>query len=81
MVNKLEMNYARLKYLKDRVNSKVASSGERDELMILLYENGSISEKQYSDYKSGSDIDDILEASLMIAGIILLGYLLSRLFK
>lgn len=74
------INYKRLLFLNQKVKSGDASQAEKDELMDLLYSNGSISQKQYDDFKAGRNIEEVLKASLVIAGIVLLGYLLSNLF-
>ncbi|NVO08487.1 MAG: hypothetical protein HXX16_00865 [Bacteroidales bacterium] len=73
------IDYNRLMALNQKVKNSSASNAERDELMSLLYRNNSITKKQYDDYIAGRNIDEILKTSLVIAGIVLLGYLLSKL--
>lgn len=81
MVAENNMNYDRLLVLNQKVKNNSASNSEKDELMSLLYKNNSITKKQYEDYLQGRNIDDILKASVAIAGIVLLGYLLSKLLS
>ncbi len=75
------MDYNRLQYLKSLVTQGKATKIQKDELMKLLYQNGSISRVQYDDYLGGRDTDEILNAALVVAGTVLLGYLLGRLFR
>lgn len=75
------IDYKRLLSLNQKVSANTASKAEKDELMSLLYKNNSITRKQYDDYLSGRNIDDILGAALTIAGIVLLGYLLDKLLS
>lgn len=75
------IDYKRLLSLNQKVSANTATKAEKDELMSLLYKNNSITRKQYDDYLSGRNIDDILGAALTIAGIVLLGYLLDKLLS
>jgi hypothetical protein len=75
------LNYQRLLELNRKVRHNVATQSEKDELMQLLFENGSISEKKYQDYKSGRNTEDLVKMGLIIGGIILFGYLLGRTTK
>ena len=72
------MNYQRLLFLSQKVKSGQATKPERDEYMDLLFQNNSITAKQYHDYKAGRNTEDILGAALVIGGIVLLGYLLGK---
>lgn len=71
----------RLAELSPKVRAGIATKMERDEYMLLLYQNGSISLQQYRDYQAGKNTEEIVNAALAIGGIVLLGYLLSKLFK
>jgi hypothetical protein len=75
------IDYKRLLSLNQKVSANTATKAEKDELMSLLYKNNSITRKQYDDYLSGRNMDDILGAALTIAGIVLLGYLLDKLLS
>ena len=75
------IDYKRLLSLNQKVSANTATKAEKDELMSLLYNNNSITRKQYDDYLSGRNMDDILGAALTIAGIVLLGYLLDKLLS
>ncbi|MCZ2129698.1 MAG: hypothetical protein LC109_05460 [Bacteroidia bacterium] len=75
------IDYQRLLTLNQKVSSNSATQAEKDELMLLLYRNNSITRKQYDDYLAGRNIDDILGTALAIAGIVLLGYLLGKLLS
>jgi len=74
------LNYTRILELNEKIKSGKANKTETDEYMRLIYQNGSITEKQFDDYTHGRNVEDILKAGLVIGGIILLGYLLSKLF-
>lgn len=51
--------------------------------MLMLYQNGSITAKQYNDYKANgnSNTDDIVNAALAVGAVLLIGYLISEMFK
>lgn len=74
------MNYKRLSELNRKVKNGKATPEEQNELMAILFNNGSITQKQYQDYLNGKNPDDIVSAALVIAGIVLLGYLLAKAF-
>jgi hypothetical protein len=67
--------------LNQKIKDKTATKIEKDEYMKLLFQNGSVTKKQYNDYLQGRNTEDILEAGLIIGGIFLLGYALSKLIK
>jgi hypothetical protein len=75
------INYKRLLELTQKNKSGSITSAEKHELMYLLYENGSITEKQYKDYESNKNSEEIFEMALTVGGIILFGYLISLLAK
>lgn len=74
-----EINYRRLSDLSEKVKSGLANKQEKGELVALLYKNGSITKKQFEDYKKGENSDEILNAVLAIGAIVLVGYLISKL--
>ena len=74
----MNINYQRLLSLSQKVKTGQANKAEKDEYMELLYQNNSITAKQYNDYKSGRNVEDVLGAALVIGGIVLLGYLLGK---
>lgn len=76
-----KLNHLRLLELSQKVQTKTASKKEKDEYMDLLFNNGSITEKQYRDFKAGRNTEDIIDAALVIGGIVILGYLLDKLIK
>lgn len=67
--------------LNQKIKDKTATKTEKDEYMKLLFQNGSVTRKQYNDYLQGRNTEDILEAGLIIGGFILLGYALSKLIR
>lgn len=75
------MDYQRLAHLGDKVRGNMASKLEKDEYMELLFRNGSISQQQYSDYRSGRNVDAIVNAALAVGAVLLIGYLLKELFS
>jgi hypothetical protein len=72
------IDYDRLAFLTEKLNSGLASQAEKDEYMKMIYQNGSITQKQYQDYLNGRNTQDIVKAAIIIGGIILLGYLLGK---
>ena len=78
------INYQRLSFLGDKVKAGAATKAEKDEFMFMLYQNGSITVKQYNDYKiNGNNVnaDEIVNAALAVGAVVLIGYVLSELFK
>ena len=74
-------NMDRLLDLNQKVKNNSATKLETDEYMKYLYDNDSITLKQYNDYKSGRDVEEIIKAGLIIGGILLLGYALNKILK
>lgn len=70
----------RLQFLVDKIRKNIASKSEKDEYMLILFKNGSITQKQYQDFLNDKNTEDIINAAVAIGAIILLGYLLSKLF-
>lgn len=73
------INYQRLQQLSSKVKSNAATEKEKDEYMLILYNNGSITQNQYDKYLNDKSSNESLGAAVTIGGIILLGYLLSKL--
>lgn len=76
------INYSRLIVLSEKVKSNTASKAEKDEYMLMLYRNGSITQQQYNNYLNGnsSQTEEVFKAGLAIGGILLVAYLISELF-
>ena len=76
------LDYSRLIYLNQRVKDNLATQEERDEYILDLYNNGKITKKQYDAYRNGnSDLtEDVIKAAVTIGGILLVAYLISKLF-
>jgi len=75
------INLQRLLELNRKIRHNIATKEEKDELMKLLFENGSISEKKYQEYTNGRNTEDLVQMGLIIGGIILFGYLLEKSVK
>jgi len=76
----IDLNYMRLSFLGDKVKAGKATKAEKDEFMLMLQKNGSITTKQYDDYTANRNTDDIVNAALAIGAVVLIGYLLNELF-
>lgn len=75
------LDYQRLAELGNKVRDNIATPAERDEYMLLLYRNGSITAQQWQDYHNGKNADEILKAAVSIGAVILIGYLISKVFS
>lgn len=78
------INYQRLSYLGDKVKLGTATKAEKDEFMYMLYKNGSITPNQYNDYKANgnaTNTEEIVNAALAVGAVLLIGYLISEMFK
>jgi hypothetical protein len=78
------IDFGRLSYLGDRLKTGLASKQEKDEYMLILYKNGSITQKQYNDYLANgnkANTDEIVNAALAVGAVLLIGYLISEMFK
>ncbi len=78
------INYERLSFLGDKVKANAATKEERDEFMMMLYQNGSISPSQYNEYVlngNKANTDEIVNAALAIGAVLLIGYLIKEIFK
>lgn len=78
------IDFGRLSYLGDRLKTGNATEHEKDEYMLILLKNGSITQKQHSEYlknRNKANTDEILNTALAIGAVLLIGYLLSEMFK
>jgi hypothetical protein len=73
------IDYNRLEILNRKVKSDVATLSEKDEYMLLLFHNNSITKNQYDKYLSDKSSDNVLGAAITIGGILLLGYIIDKL--
>lgn len=74
-------DYNRLLYLKDRIDNNTASTSDKKEYIELMYRNGKITETQYQNYLKNKNADDIINAALTIGGVMLVTWLVSKLFE
>ena len=72
-------DYQKLLELKQLIDNNQATNEQKREYVELLYRNGNISKKQYEDYLSNKNTEDIIKATLVIGGILLAAWLLSEL--
>jgi hypothetical protein len=75
------IDYRRLSYLGDKVKAGNATKLEKDEFMAMLFKNGSITQKQYIDYSTNQNTEEIVKAALAVGAVILIGYLLKEMFS
>ena len=81
MATNNKLDYTRLFDLNQKVQLGSATKPEKDEYMLLLFRNNSISKKQYDEYLTGKNNQELFDAAITIGGIVLLGYLLDKLFS
>ena len=77
-------NYQRLSLLGDKVKAGLASKAETDEFMLMMYQNRSISQTQYNEYLTNgnkANTDEIVKTALSVGAVLLIGYLISQMFK
>lgn len=78
------LNFQRLSYLGDRLRKGLATKQEKDEYMQILYKNGNITQKQYTEYLANgnkTNTEEILEAALAVGAVLLIGYLIKEIFN
>jgi len=80
-MNTYNIDYNRLSYLGDKVKLGNSTIEEKNEFMLMLYQNGNITQKQYSDYKNNQNAEEIVKAGLAIGAVVLIGYLIKQLFS
>ena len=73
------MDKKRFQELNYKITKKEASLSEKSEYMDMLYENGSITENQYKNYKNGKDRDTSIKLGLIVGAGLLLGWLVKGL--
>jgi len=78
MIQQYYINLPRLSELTHKINLGSASQAEKDEYMMLIYQNGSITSQQYDDYLKGINQQQLIRAGLAIGAFILLGHVLDK---
>jgi len=73
------IDYNRLEFLNGKVKSNTATASEKDEYMLLLYKNNSITKNQYDKYLEDKSSPSVIGAAITIGGILLLGYIIDKL--
>ncbi|MGQ1787487.1 hypothetical protein [Saccharicrinis sp. GN24d3] len=75
------IEYQRLLDLKEKIDNKEASPKDLKDYMLIMYENGHITEKQYKDFISNKNTDDLIKAAITIGGVLLAAWLIQKLFE
>lgn len=75
------MDYNRIYELKNKVDSETASSKEKKEYALLLYETKSISKEQYDGLISEEKSNEVWNFIKTAGSILLIGYLVKELLK
>ena len=73
------MTEERLSELNDKIKNGVASPADEKEYMTFLFNNGNITEKQYDNYMSGKNKEDMLKGALLVGGALLVAWIIKRL--
>ena len=71
--------YKYLLDLKKRIEKNQATDEEKKQYVEILYNNGSITKEQYNNFLQNKNTDDIIKAGLVIGGVLLATWLLSKL--
>jgi hypothetical protein len=74
------IEYSRLLELKNLIDNKQASADQKKEYLNILYRNGNITKEQYEAYQKNQNSDEIINAALTIGGILLVTWLITKLF-
>lgn len=70
------MDIQRFKILNQKVNNGIATKPEKDEYMLMLLNNGNITQEQYNRYKRGEHADTLLTIAMLAGAILLLALIL-----
>ncbi len=73
-------DFTHLLELKRLIDSNKASTQQKKEYIEILYRNGNITKEQYEAYLNNQNADEIINAALTIGGVILVAWLISKLF-
>ena len=74
-------DYQKLYELKEKINSKTATRADENEYMHMLYNNGNITKQQYESFVNNQNTEELINAALAIGGMVLLGWLISKIFS
>jgi len=80
-MNTYPIDYQRLSYLGEKVKANLATKPEKDEFMLMLRNSRNITERQYNDYLSNRNAEEVVNAALAVGAIVLIGYLLNELLS
>ncbi|MBE2272865.1 MAG: hypothetical protein IAE62_01200 [Flavobacteriales bacterium] len=72
------INTQTLSTLSQKIQDGTATKAEKDNYMWILYQNGHITKKQYDEYTSEKNSNEVLNAGLTIGAIVLLGALIRK---
>ena len=78
-MNNLDHRY--LLQLKEKIEHQKASPDEKIEYVKILYDNGSLTRKQYEAYLNNQYRNEIINTALTIGSIILAGWVILELLK
>lgn len=70
------MDIQRFKILNQKVNKGTATKAEKDEYMLMLLNNGNITQEQYNRYQRGEHADTLLTIAMLAGAILLLALIL-----
>ena len=72
-------NYKRIKQIKESLKIGTITNKDKDELVVIVYKNGSISKKFYDDYFKDGGSDEIFKMCDTIASLMLAGQIFKKL--
>lgn len=75
------LDHRHLLELKEKIEGNEASSDEKKEYVTILYENGSLTQKQYRNYLNGQYTDEIINTALTLGAIIIGTWLILEVLK
>lgn len=74
-------DYNHLLELKKLIDNNQASNSQKKEYIQILYSNGNITKEQYDSYIKNQNADEIINAALIIGGVLLATWLITKLFE
>jgi hypothetical protein len=67
--------------LKEKIENSTATQSERDEYVEILHKSKNLDDLLYNSYRNNKFVDNVINTSIIIGGIIILGMRLNDLLN